>query len=263
MVQIFVRCLDGKVRTFDVSGETRVGQQLAKKYQRALPEPKEGDDNKPVKSKKIAGAAAGSLAKAGARALSQFWRSESGQNLRKSLRRKEQDSGVLVELSRFLLLKALHNDGVFKAGTKKRTCLQLSPPHILDNIWHAIMLQPQCYAELCGSLLGPGSMLDHDPSSGSDPQHDERYQKAFDAYEEIFGDGPPCDVWPMPKNTAKYYDYSGPKSLKLMIQDKTGVPIHEQRLICQGLQLEDWFTLAHYKIQKECTIHLALRLRGC
>ena len=52
------------------------------------------------------------------------------------------------------------------------------------------------------------------------------------------------------------------EELKQLLTKEHGVPESEQRMIWSGKQLEDGRTMADYNIQDECTIHLALRMRG-
>ena len=50
--------------------------------------------------------------------------------------------------------------------------------------------------------------------------------------------------------------------LKIYIAQIEGIPIDNQRFIFNGKQLENKYSLEYYKIVKDCSLHLILRLRG-
>ena len=50
--------------------------------------------------------------------------------------------------------------------------------------------------------------------------------------------------------------------LKDLVFAMKGIPADQQRLVCAGKLLEDHLTLADYRIQKETTVHVVLRLRN-
>ena len=50
--------------------------------------------------------------------------------------------------------------------------------------------------------------------------------------------------------------------VKAMIQEKEGMPLHNQRLIFSGKDMQDYRTLRIYNVQKETTLELSSRLLG-
>ncbi|KAH7186038.1 uncharacterized protein B0J16DRAFT_372763 [Fusarium flagelliforme] len=52
------------------------------------------------------------------------------------------------------------------------------------------------------------------------------------------------------------------EGLKYLIELREGIPIDQQRLVCEGRELEDGKTLQSYNIADRSVVHVALRLRG-
>nr|XP_008176278.1 polyubiquitin-B-like [Chrysemys picta bellii] len=50
--------------------------------------------------------------------------------------------------------------------------------------------------------------------------------------------------------------------LKKKIEDRTGVSASQQRLTFNSKELQDNYTLSHYRIRSKSTVYLLLRLRG-
>jgi len=50
--------------------------------------------------------------------------------------------------------------------------------------------------------------------------------------------------------------------VKLTLEEKVGIPLDQVRVVVAGKQLKDSYTLAHYNIQKESTLHMILQVLG-
>lgn len=49
------------------------------------------------------------------------------------------------------------------------------------------------------------------------------------------------------------------ENIKTKVQDKEGIPPDQQRLVFEGQQLEDTYSLEYYKVAPSSTLHLILR----
>lgn len=57
--------------------------------------------------------------------------------------------------------------------------------------------------------------------------------------------------------------YTLVQQVKLKVLETEGFPVDQQRLVYEGMQLRDDLELWQYQLEKQVTLHLTLKLRGC
>ena len=184
---------------------------------------------------------------------------------------------LLDAYKKFLALKVICGDTTVPQ--------KFSPSPLIDQVWHRHMMYPSLYNAACAKLLGPtGGVIDHDPDAANDDpvQKRERVKRTQVVYRILFEQEAPDDLWrdiapaPGPGSCQIFVKMIDGKtatfevnleeavsSLMLRIEDMTGIPTDDQRLIWDCKNLEPGRTFSSYKIGKEKMLHLCLRLRGC
>lgn len=107
---------------------------------------------------------------------------------------KDDADQLVKELARLLTIKAIDYD--INAST-------YSPSNEVDAGWHALLLSPKKYYDLCQALLLhningvevlSNVLIDHDPFGGSHGRK-ERYENSLNRYVELFGEAPNTKFW--------------------------------------------------------------------
>ena len=173
----------------------------------------------------------------------------------------------------------------------------LSPTDDMDAVWHAHILDTVSYQRCCGALLGAGKLVHHNPYTGDDvAMRQARRELLKKVWDQIFGDLPALG-WGVDPSWCETYvrrltgrkrrrrseheyqifvklltgrtatlqvdQHMEVEDLKLMLYDRDEAPLAQMRLIFAGTQLEDGKSMRDYKIYKDSTVHMVLRMAGC
>ncbi len=163
----------------------------------------------------------------------------------------------------FLELKmALNDDGAYPAEGPR-----LSPPEIIDRVWHLHILDTRLYAYEAEALTGID--LHHDPDGAHDPEEKRtRAMNTVIAYRTRFGGDPsttPESPWRFSPDVNHVWSAPLPEHICSSVNADKQKSGHkgQARLIFNGKQLSDDDILAECGIQKDSCIHMVLRLSGC
>lgn len=162
----------------------------------------------------------------------------------------------------FLELKmALNDEGGALADVR------LSPPEIIDRVWHLHILDTVFYHDEVEALTG--FCVEHDPDGAQDPEKKrKRAMNTVIAYRSRFGGNPsttPGSLWRFSPDVNEVWSAPQPEYVCQSVnadKEKSG---HrgQARLIFNGKQLSNDDILAECGIQKGSCIHMVLRLSGC
>ncbi|KAK7179656.1 ubiquitin-like protein 1 [Paraphaeosphaeria sporulosa] len=177
-----------------------------------------------------------------------------------------------------------------KSWTVDVDAAKISPTPIMDDLWHAAVLDTEFYAQLQSAL---GVKLRHNPKGASEQDFNNRQKRLTRMaalYKTFFGDEEPlvskqsyvASVLPFQQPVGKdmtilirsllhvenalklgVHQDNAMHDINRMIEEREGIPWFRQRLIYGGRQQPDDRTLKDLNIKHGATIWLVLSIRGC
>jgi ubiquitin len=161
----------------------------------------------------------------------------------------------LRELMRFFALKVTAGDVEADAETTL-----FSPPAVLDEVWHQLLLRPRVYSSVCRAF-GLADVLDHDPSLAVDEYaRDGRLSECTEAYRAAYGIPPPY-MWRegQPEFRDREEEEEQP-ARKRARGDQPEADRAPERMFGPPPKIN---CLCDFNIQHGTVVHLVLKLRGC
>ncbi|CZR60727.1 uncharacterized protein PAC_10623 [Phialocephala subalpina] len=175
---------------------------------------------------------------------------------------------------------------VIKAFTADEDATKISPTPLMDELWHAAILDTRLYADLQDAL---GVVLHHRPSGASEQETELRAKRltAMKAMYSAFFSTDPLDYTPPPPSRPQLTGHPrnpitifvmtpAGKTLSMTVDKRTtidkvesalqrseGIPVIEQRLLFNGNRLWDGNTLEDNNVDDEDTLELRVAQNGC
>jgi len=182
-------------------------------------------------------------------------------------------ASLAYTLARFLAAKYLADDRGLPAN--------LSPEPGTDAVWHALLLRPVLYQEFCRAVwdaTGYGAafpgVVDHDPSTESDPEPVKQKRRVAAASAETRVDKRACAL-PSAFTVVVKTLQTGETTTVYLTKESTGiflkkevaklteVPYNTQCLWISCRTILDDDVLSQIGVQDGSVVHLTLRLGGC
>lgn len=173
-----------------------------------------------------------------------------------------------------------------KVETQDWDGTQLSPPPLIDIVWHAHILMSQDYVSFCQTVAH--RYIHHNPFGEFDIDAKKtRYLTTIEWVYKHYSYSINSKIWcsselrhqfePSSKDRFQIFVVgTNGKTYRLIVdnntkiwmakvqlQHKTTITISDIRLIYAGKSLENFKTFGEYNIDHESTLHMVLQMRGC